>query len=173
MRKDKCERIFLIGFMGTGKTTISKKLKEKLKYPLYDTDAMIVEQEGMNISEIFEKKGEAYFRQVETEIIKKFETMGQCIVSCGGGVPLNRENVAYMRHCGKIVCLKATPQTVFEHVRYGKERPLLKGNMNVEYIEILMKRREPAYQYASDITVTTDGKELDEIAGEIIEKLNL
>lgn len=159
--------------MGTGKTTISRKLQEKLKFSLYDTDAMIVEQEGMRIPEIFEKKGEAYFRQLETGVIKKFEEMEKCIVSCGGGLPLNRENVAYMRHCGTIVLLQATPQTVFEHVRYGKERPILNGNMNVEYIEMLMKRRESAYQYAADVTIVTDGKELEEITEEIIQRLNL
>lgn len=173
MVENKNKRIFLIGFMGTGKTTISKKLQEKLKYPLYDTDAMIVEKEGMRIPEIFEKKGESYFRQLETGVIKDFEKVENCIVSCGGGLPLNRENVVYMRHCGIVVLLQATPQTVFEHVRYGKERPILNGNMNVEYIEMLMKRRESAYQYAADLTIVTDGKELEEIADEIIEKLEL
>lgn len=171
MVENKKKRIFLIGFMGTGKTTISRRLEEKLKYPLYDTDAIIVEKEGMRIPEIFEKKGEIYFRQLETEVIKEFEKMESCIVSCGGGLPLNRENVAYMRHCGTIILLQASPQTVFEHVRYGKERPILNGNMNVEYIEMLMKRRESAYQYAADLTIVTDDKDLVEITEEIIEKL--
>ncbi len=171
MKKNK--HIFLIGFMGTGKSTISRRLQEKLKLDLFDTDAMIVEREGMKIPVIFETKGEDYFRQLETQVIREFAKKNACIVSCGGGLPLNRENVVYMRDCGTVVLLDASPETVFEHVRYGKERPILNGNMNVEYIEMLMKRREDAYRYAADLTILTDGKELAEITDEIIKKLNL
>ena len=165
------KNIFLIGFMGTGKSTVSRRLGSMLKFSEKDLDQEIEAIEKRKISEIFETDGEAYFRDEETALICEFEKKPGYVVSCGGGAVLRRENVESMKRSGTIVLLTAEPKTVYERVRYGNDRPLLKGKMNVEYIAELMERRRTLYQEAADITVRTDEKSPENIAKEIIEKI--
>lgn len=165
------EHIFLIGFMGVGKTSTSHKLSQKLGVKEIDTDATIVEQEGRSISDIFDTDGEEYFRSVETGIIDKIKDMNPCIVSCGGGMAMREVNVNKMKEIGKIVLLTATPETIFEHVRYSTNRPLLNGNMNIPYIKKLMDAREPKYKAAADIVIETDGCTPEMVADKVIEKI--
>ena len=165
--------IFLIGFMGTGKTTVSRQLGQLLHYRELDMDQEIEQREGQKISEIFEKKGEAYFRTLETALIGEFREKSGYLVSCGGGVALRPENVEQMKKSGTVVLLTASPETIFVRVRHGGNRPLLNGNMNVSYIAGLMEQRAPFYESAADITIATDGKNPKEIAEEILEKLKL
>jgi len=162
------EHIFMIGFMGVGKTSTSRSLSKKLGVKEIDTDAMIVENEGRSISEIFEKDGEEYFRSVETGMIDRIADMKPCIVSCGGGMVMRDVNVQKMKKIGKIVLLTATPETIFEHVRYSTNRPLLNGNMNIHYIAKLMEAREPKYKAAADIVIETDGCTPDKVADKIV-----
>lgn len=162
------EHIFMIGFMGVGKTSTSRSLSKKLGVKEIDTDAMIVENEGRSISEIFEKDGEEYFRSVETGMIDRIADMKPCIVSCGGGMVMRDVNVQKMKKIGKIVLLTATPETIFEHVRYSTNRPLLNGNMNIPYIAKLMEAREPKYKAAADIVIETDGCTPDKVADKIV-----
>ena len=100
--------IFLIGFMGAGKSTIAGELKDKLEMDRVEMDQMIVENEGMAIADIFEEKGEAYFRELETELIKSFAGVEPAVISCGGGAVLKEENVRLMKESGKIVLLMDT-----------------------------------------------------------------
>lgn len=165
------EHIFLIGFMGVGKTTTSHKLKELLGVDEIDTDEMIVEQEGKAISDIFAQEGEEYFRQTETGILDKIKDMSPCIVSCGGGMVMREVNVQKMKEQGKIYLLTATPETIYENVKDSTNRPLLNGNMNVEYIAELMKAREPKYNAAADVVIGTDGLNPTQVAQKLIEKL--
>ena len=160
--------IFLIGFMGTGKTTVSRRLSGLLGYQEIDLDQEIEERQNRKISEIFELEGEEYFRNLETSLVREFETREGYVVSCGGGAVLRQENVDSMKKNGHIVLLTAEPETVYERVRYGKNRPLLNGNMNVEYIASLMERRRACYQAAADMAVATDGKTPEKIAEEIV-----
>ena len=162
------EHIFMIDFMGVGKTSTSRSLSKKLGVKEIDTDAMIVENEGRSISEIFEKDGEEYFRSVETGMIDRLADMKPCIVSCGGGMVMRDVNVQKMKKIGKIVLLTATPETIFEHVRYSTNRPLLNGNMNIPYIAKLMEAREPKYKAAADIVIETDGCTPDKVADKIV-----
>lgn len=164
--------IYFIGFMGTGKSTISKKLSAAIGYQEIDTDYKIAEKENMRISEIFEKYGEAYFRNLETEFLKEMQKKEGCIISCGGGMVLRRENVELMKENGVIVLLTATPETVLKRVENGKERPILNGHMNVEYIEELMEKRRVYYEAAGEIIIATDGKETGEIVEELQKKLS-
>lgn len=159
--------IYLIGFMGTGKTTVSRKIKKLTGRPEIDMDAAIVEKNGISINEMFEKYGETYFRDRETEMVKEIAQMESAIVSCGGGCVLRPENVAAMKESGKIVLLTATPETVLERVRFSNDRPILKGHMNVEYIAQLMERRRAVYESSCDIAIATDGKTPEMIAEEI------
>lgn len=163
--------IMLIGFMGTGKSTIARKIKEKLNIEQVEMDALIAKEAGMSIPDIFEKCGENYFRDLETEMLRKFQNKKPVVVSCGGGAVLRDENIEIMKGQGKIVLLTATPETVFERVRYSADRPVLNGNMNVEYIKELMEKRKARYEMAADIVVTTDGKTADDICREILEAI--
>lgn len=162
--------IFLIGFMGAGKSTIARTLQSKLDMPLIEMDERIVEEQGCSINEIFDRKGEAGFRDIESDLVKRIANERDSIVSCGGGAVIRPENVEYMKKSGKIVFLTATPETIYERVKNGKDRPLLNGNMNVEYISSLMDKRRDIYNAASDEKIATDNKSKDEIAQEIIEK---
>ena len=163
------EHIFLIGFMGCGKSTNAACLAEMTGARQVEMDQMIVENEGMAIADIFEEKGEAYFRELETELIKSFAGVEPAVISCGGGAVLKEENVRLMKESGKIVLLMAEPGTIYERVKDSTERPVLNGNMNVGYIEELMEKRRPKYETAADVKVATDGKTAEEICGEILE----
>lgn len=163
--------IFLIGFMGTGKTTVSRELAKLLGYEEVDTDARIVRQQNKSIAEIFEKQGEQAFREMETGLLRKFEEETHKIISCGGGMALRQENVRLMQEYGAVVLLTAEPETVFARVQDDNGRPVLNGNMNVTYIRELMAKRMPYYQAAGEVVVATDGRAPQEIAQEIKEKL--
>lgn len=162
------KNIFLIGFMGAGKSTIAHTLKEQYDMQLIEMDEQIEAEQGMKISEIFAEKGEEYFRSLETALLTGLQQQDNTVVSCGGGVPMRACNVEAMKKSGKVVYLSAQPETIYERVRHFHNRPLLEGNMNVEYITGLMNVRLPKYLAAADVTVETDGKAAEEICREII-----
>lgn len=165
------KHIFLIGFMGVGKTTVSQKLKELLRADETDMDAVIVRECKMEINEMFERFGEEYFREKETDLLRRLAEADPTIVSCGGGCVLREENVAIMKKCGTIVLLTADPVTIYHRVKNGADRPILNGHMNVQYIAGLMEKRRAAYEGAADLIVSTDGKRPAQIAGEILERI--
>ncbi|MDO5416600.1 MAG: shikimate kinase [Lachnospiraceae bacterium] len=165
------KHIFLIGFMGAGKSTVAAKLKELLQVRQLEMDQVIVEQKKMPIAEIFEKHGEAYFRDLETGLLLALQQEKQAVISCGGGVVVREENVRSMKENGRIVLLTAEPETIYSRVRYSKERPILNQNMSVDFIRELMEKRRTLYEAAADITVSTDGKSAAEISREILDRL--
>ena len=158
METNKEKNLFLIGFMGCGKSTMARLLAEETGKELVEMDETIEAEAGMSISEIFAKYGEEYFRNLETELIQRIADKGGAIVSCGGGAVLREENVKSMRKNGKVVYLSAMPETIYERVHDKTTRPLLNGNMNVEYIAQLMAKRLPVYEAAADVTVYVDGR---------------
>ena len=160
--------LFLIGFMGAGKSTVAAKLNQMTGKKLIEMDETIVSNQGMSINEIFEKYGEARFREIESALVKTISSERDCIVSCGGGVVIKPENVEEMKKNGKIAFLSATPETIFERVRYSTDRPILNGHMNVEYIAGLMEKRRALYEAAADVMIATDNKDADEICNEIL-----
>ena len=162
------KNIFLIGFMGAGKSTVARHLQKRLKMNLAEMDERIEKEQGMTIPEIFEKYGESRFRDLESELILTIGKEGNTIVSCGGGVVVRPENIDYMKKNGRVFYLKTSPETVYNRVKDSTNRPILNGNMNVEYIAGLMEKRRALYEGAADITITTDGKSVDEITDEII-----
>lgn len=164
------QNIYLIGFMGVGKSTIGKLLAEEMNGQLVEMDEAIEAEQKMTINEIFTEHGEAYFRDLESALVARISRESNQIVSCGGGAVLREENVANMKKSGKIVFLSATPETIYQRVRYSTNRPLLNGNMNVEYIAELLEKRRALYEGAADVTIATDGKEVQEIVREVIEK---
>lgn len=165
------EHLFLIGFMGVGKTSTSRSLSRKLGTPELDTDAVIVEEEGRSVQDIFAREGEDYFRRKETDLLEALVGEEPSIISCGGGMVMRSENIQKMKTLGKILFLIASPETIYSHVKDSTNRPLLNGNMNVEYIRELMESRAPRYQAAADLTVVTDNLLPWQVADKIIELL--
>lgn len=163
--------IMLIGFMGAGKTTVSTRLSKDMSLPEIDMDAYIVRHQNMKISEIFDKYGEEGFRTIETQCLIEIMKNKGNIVSCGGGAVLKDENVEHMKKNGVIVLLTATPQTIYERVRNSNDRPILNGNMNIEFIEQLMNKRKSRYLEVADIIIETDNKSIADISKEIQSKL--
>lgn len=163
------DNIFLIGFMGAGKSTIASTLKRCYGMQLIEMDEQIEKQEGMRITQIFEKYGEDYFRCRETELLEKLQQRKNTVVSCGGGVPMRECNIEAMQKSGRIIYLSARPETIYQRVRNNHGRPLLEGNMNVGYISSLLEQRMPRYLAAADATVQTDGRTAEEICREIME----
>ncbi len=163
--------IYLIGFMGSGKSTIARCFAREYGMTLVEMDQRIEEEEGRTISRIFAESGEEYFRELETKLLARLgEKKGQ-VISCGGGAAMREKNVEEMRRGGKIVFLRTRPETIYERVKNSHNRPLLEGNMNVEYIRQLMEKRRPKYEAAAQITVDTDEKSISGICGEILRLL--
>lgn len=159
MRQENNMQIYLIGFMGSGKTSTGTELAKLMDRELLDSDELIVQQEGKSIPEIFAESGEEGFRKIETEIFRNLsQNDNDYIISCGGGAPLREENVALMRRNGRIVRLTATAQTVYDRVKGDDNRPLLQSDDPMKRIRALMSMRERAYSEAADITVSTDGR---------------
>ena len=159
--------IFLIGFMGVGKSTVSNALQNTFAMDVVEMDEMIAKKNNMSISEIFDLHGEAYFRNEETNLLKEVGKEKNKIVSCGGGVAMREVNIQEMKKSGKVILLTAKPETILERVKENHDRPLLENNKTVEYVSELMERR-PAYEAAADIVIATDGKSANEICEEII-----
>lgn len=161
------ENVFLIGFMGVGKSTVGKALAVNLGVPHVDSDAEIERIVGKTISDMFAEDGEEYFREKETEFLRALSKDAPVVVSCGGGLILRDENLTLMKACGKAVYLTATPETIYARVCHSTHRPLLSGRMDVASIQALMEERRECYERAAELTVTTDGKSTERIAFEI------
>ena len=166
------KHIFLIGFMGAGKSTVAGELSRQLKIKQMEMDEYIVQEQGMSINDIFEKYGEAYFRELETKLLIGLKDRERVIVSCGGGVAMRSENVRHMKESGTIILLTASPETIFDRVKDSHDRPILNGNMSVEFIRELMEKRREYYEAAADIIIETDGKKAAQISEEIIWKVS-
>lgn len=165
------KNLFLIGFMGAGKSSVSAGLGRMLGREVVEMDQRIAAQEGMSIPELFAQKGEPYFRACETALLKSFAQGAPRIVSCGGGVPLREENVVDMRESGTVVLLTASPEVILERVKDSDERPLLQGHKDVSYIAVLMEQRRPRYEAAADITVDTSQLNIEEVCRQVLRQV--
>lgn len=165
------ENLYLIGFMGSGKSTVARELQTAHGMKLVEMDEQIAEDAGMSIPDIFATRGEAAFREMETELLREIGRGANTVISCGGGVAMRPENVELMKKSGKIVLLTAKPETVLARVKNDESRPLLKGRKTTEGISELMEQRRPAYEAASDFSVPVDGRSAAEIAEEILRRL--
>lgn len=163
--------IVLIGFMGTGKSTISEKLRKLYGFQVIEMDQMIAEREQMSIPEIFRTYGESYFRDLETSLLKELQATSHTVISCGGGTAMRDCNVTEMKKIGKVILLTAEPETILKRVKKSNDRPLLEGKKNVQAISELIDQRKEKYEAAADIKVSTDGKNVTDICHEIMEYL--
>lgn len=165
------QHLILIGFMGTGKSTVARQLSRQLELPFFEMDEMIVQEQGMEISNIFQEKGEAYFRDLETALLKKLLQEGKGILSCGGGIILRDENIQAMKKHSTVILLTAKPETILKRVQHNQSRPVLNGKKNIDDITKLMKEREERYHMTADILISTDGKSLSQICEEIADMI--
>lgn len=162
------KNIVLIGFMGTGKSTVGVKLADKLGMEFIDMDKEIEKITGMSISTLFKRHGEIRFRSEEKLMAKKLGSQKGAVIATGGGIVLQEENIEALRENGILICLDAEPEDIFARViRKRASRPLLKKNLQVKDIEEMLKAREPFYNCA-DFRVNTSGKELDVVVNDII-----
>lgn len=160
--------IYLIGFMGAGKTTIGKELSKEIGYPVIDTDEEIVRTTNMTINDIFEKHGEGYFRKLEEKTLQAIVPKGEkgLIVTTGGGIIMNKNNRQWMKEHGKVIFLYCHPDEIFRRLKNDTTRPLLKSNKQ-QSLQILYQERLPIYEEVAHVTVDTTNKNVSEIAKEI------
>ena len=137
--------IVLVGFMGTGKTTVGKLIAEETGMPLLDMDSMIVEREGKTINEIFAEEGEPHFRSLERALAQELSQTEGNIISTGGGIVLNPDNITDFEKSGLVVCLLADAESVLDRVRHDSSRPLLAGDKEAKIVELL-ESRKPLYE---------------------------
>lgn len=154
-------KIYLVGFMGCGKSAIGRRLSYFLKMPYYDMDHEIVRQQGMAIPEIFEKYGEARFREIETEFLRNFRDEA-CIIATGGGVAVNEENRKIMRRTGLVFFLDAKFDDIYARIRNDKNRPIVQKSTEQELEELYLQRRK-FYRQAGHIQVLTEGRSLRQV----------
>ncbi len=152
--------------MGTGKTAVGKELSRLLNMRLVDVDSEIEENRKMKITDIFKNFGEPYFRDVETEMIRKLARTKNTVISTGGGAVLREENMEVLRETGLIFCLYADPATIISRTKGNKDRPLLNVEDPLAKINELLRARMPFYEKAG-IVIDTNGKTPLEVAEEI------
>ncbi|MGQ4873261.1 MAG: shikimate kinase [Promethearchaeia archaeon] len=174
MKKDS---IALIGFMATGKTTIGKELVKRLgnDYIFIETDQLIVEKAGKTIPEIFAEEGEIKFREYEISACKMASEFRKAVISCGGGVVLNKINIDYLKKNCYIILLKATVDEIYKRALKDKieSRPIINKEDPRSEIEKVLNFREPFYESAAEIIIDTTGKKVEEIVNEILKKIDL
>ena len=163
--------LILIGFMGAGKSTVARCLGKKCAMEIIEMDEEIVRREQRSIPEIFQQQGEAYFRNLETGLLKELQKETNKIISCGGGAALSAENVAEMKKNGKVILLTAEPQTILNRVKYDNSRPILKNRKTVADIAELMEKRQEKYLAAADLVISTDNKNIGQICEDILHAL--
>lgn len=161
--------IILIGFMGTGKSTIGRNLSHTFGYPLIDTDQLIEEKEGRPIPEIFTDKGESGFRDLETEVLRSLKKHTGHIIATGGGIIVREENRALLRDLGYVIWLTAQPAEILNRTSRSANRPLLNTDDPEKTIRDLLKNRTPFYDEAAHLGIETDHLSFDEVATGIIE----
>ncbi len=163
------KNVVLVGFMGTGKTTVGAALSEALGVVQKDLDEVIVEKEGCSIPTLFAERGEAYFRDAESKYLDELLDAGPQILTTGGGVVLRQRNVSAMLQKGTVVALFASEEELIKRLENDTGRPLLAGGV-AERVRTLLKERAGAYDFAP-IQIDTTGKELQAIVAEITSRL--
>jgi shikimate kinase len=156
----------LIGFMGTGKTSVGRLVAEMLRFEFLDTDELIEEYTGRSINEIFAKDGEAAFRLLEKKIVEELASKTSTVISTGGGLPTDLENLSKLKAGALVVCLWASPEKIWERVRHQSHRPLLRDADPQQKIRELLAVREPFYRQA-DVLVNTGLRSPREVAQQI------
>lgn len=171
MKKEK-RTVVLIGFMGSGKTTIGLRLSYLLRLPVEDTDKWIERRSGLSISEIFATQGEEAFRELETQLLKELaESDHSRILSVGGGTPLREQNQDLLKKSGTVVYLRIQPETVWKRLKGDASRPLLQCEDPLGRIRELLAKRSEKYESCADVIIDVDELTEQECAEKIVKEL--
>lgn len=169
------KNISLIGFMGSGKTTVGKILADRLNFLFIDLDKVIELAEDKTVSEIFKSEGEKYFRDIESEVVKKIYINENCVFACGGGIVEREENMDFIKQNSLIAYLYISPQQAFERLKNVENRPLLRNasdqDSRKEIISNLISKRDILYKNNSNFNINTDNKSPEYITEEIVKIL--
>jgi shikimate kinase len=157
----------IIGFMGTGKTSVGRLIAEQLHFDYLDTDEMIQTHTGRTIADIFKTDGEPAFRALEQKVVAELASRVKTVVATGGGLPANPANLASLKTHALVVCLWASPETIWERVRNQSHRPLLHDADPQKKIRELLAAREPFYRQA-DVLLNTELRSVREVAQQIV-----
>ena len=148
--------IILIGFMGTGKTAVGKRLADRLNMTFLDMDDVIEERQGKPMSRIFKEDGEPHFRSLEKELVHELSARTGLVIATGGGIVLNPDTVSNYSRRGLVVCLSASLEVILERVAQDTQRPLLEGGDKMEQIRTLLEFRRKLYDAVPCQVDTTD-----------------
>ena len=160
--------IVLIGFMGSGKTTVGMALSAKSDMGFLDTDALIESKENCKISTIFAEKGEAHFRALENATLRSLATTKDEVISTGGGIVSSPDNCELLKKTGKVVYLRVSPETVIKRLEGDMSRPLLMGEDKLSRVEELLASRRVLYESTADRIVDVDDLSVEEIVDSIM-----
>jgi shikimate kinase len=156
----------LVGFMGTGKSTIGRLVAEQIQFDFVDTDALIEEHLGRSVSDIFASEGEPAFRQYEKQALESLRLRRNLVIAAGGGLVVDPANMASLKDHALVVWLVASPETIWERVQTQTHRPLLQGPDPLAKIRAMLQAREPSYRQA-DISIHTGLRAPKEVALQI------
>ncbi|MDB6030664.1 MAG: AroK [Verrucomicrobiales bacterium] len=162
----------LIGFMGTGKSSVGRLVASHIHFQFIDTDEWIENHTGKSITDIFAQAGEAVFRQIEKQVVGEISHLNKHVFSTGGGLAANAENLQSLKSHALVVCLWASPEVIWERVRAQSHRPLLKDPDPQEKIRRLLASREPFYKQA-DVLVNTEMRSVKEVAQHVLHQFQL
>lgn len=165
--------IVIIGFMGSGKTRVGKRLSKDLNIPFVDIDKVIVKKMNLSVKEIFDRFGEPFYRALETTVVKALiEDPERKIISLGSGLPMQEQNDKYIKKLGTVIYLKGSLATLKKRLENSSSNPLIDGEDRDEKIKKLLKQRDPVYAKYADIQIITGDKTFDALIGELEEKLS-
>ena len=164
--------IALTGFMGVGKSSVGRALAEVLHFEFIDTDEVIESNAGKSINRIFAEDGEPTFRGLESQVVEQLKTRDKAVISTGGGLAVNPNNLASLKSHALVVCLWASPEAIWERVRHQSHRPILQTTDPPARIRELLAQREPFYKQA-DVLVNTELRSLREVVQQVLHQFHL
>ncbi len=165
-------KVFLVGPMGTGKSTTGRNLSEKLDYDFYDIDKLIEKEERRKIKDIFEQDGEDYFRKKESKALSETKTLQKVVIATGGGIVEREENRLFLENEDKVIFLDSSPERQYERTKDSKKRPLLNDGDSLEILKKLYEERFNLYEAVSKKKISMDNSNIEEILRKIINFLD-
>jgi shikimate kinase len=162
----------LIGFMGTGKSSVGRLVADQLRFEFLDTDELIETRAGKTITELFAQNGEPAFRELEQHLVAELATRSRTVISTGGGLPVNPANLNSLKQRALVICLWASPEKIFERVREQAHRPLLQDPYPLGKIRTLLAAREQFYKQA-DVLVNSEFRSIREVAQQVVHQFRV
>ena len=164
--------IVIIGFMGSGKTRVGKRLAKDFDIPFVDIDRVVTKKMNLSSKEIFDRFGEPFYRALETTAVKALiEDPEQKVISLGSGLPMQEQNEKYIKKLGTVVYLKGSYETLKKRLEHSSSNPLIEGADKADKIKKLLKQRDPVYAKFADVEMITGDKPFEELIGQLEEKL--